>query len=112
MGYEPHRGQSLLHFPKKKSSRFFVIVCGRGYGKTFASAKEASFIAGLPNKNDVVKCSEKDQYVRFKWGSTIEGLSADNPDSLVGDEYDLVILDEAAKMKQDIWDMYISPAVG
>ena len=140
MGYEPHRGQSLLHFPKKKSSRFFVIVCGRGYGKTFASAKEASFVASLPNKkvalvglsykkskllfdeiwrtmvlpnkNDIVKCSEKDQYVRFKWGSTIEGLSADNPDSLVGDEYDLVILDEAAKMKQEIWDMYISPAVG
>ena len=93
MGYPPHKGQSLLHFPKKKTSRFFVIVCGRGYGKTFASAKEASFVASLPNKkvalvglsykkskllfdeiwrtmvlpnkNDVVKCSEKDQYVRL-----------------------------------------------
>ena len=140
MGYTPHRGQSMLHFPKKKSSRFFVIVCGRGYGKTYASAKEASFVASMPdkkvalvglsykkskllfdeiwrtmvipNKSSVVKSSEKDQYVRFKWGSSIEGLSADNPDSLVGDEYDLVVLDEAAKMKQDIWDMYISPAVG
>jgi len=130
----------MLHFPKKKSSRFFVIVCGRGYGKTFAAAKEASFVASMPdkkvalvglsykkskllfdeiwrtmvipNKASVVKSSEKDQYVRFKWGSSIEGLSADNPDSLVGDEYDLVVMDEAAKMRQDIWDMYISPAVG
>ena len=66
----------------------------------------------LPNKNDVVKASEKDQYVRFKWNSSIEGLSADNPDSLVGDEYDLAIMDEAAKMKKEIWDMYLSPAVG
>jgi len=140
MGYTPHKGQSMLHFPKKKSSRFFVIVCGRGYGKTFAAAKEASFVASMPdkkvalvglsykkskllfdeiwrtmvipNKSSVVKSSEKDQYVRFKWGSSIEGLSADNPDSLVGDEYDLVVMDEAAKMRQDIWDMYISPAVG
>ena len=140
MGYTPHKGQSMLHFPKKKSSRFFVIVCGRGYGKTFAAAKEASFVASMPdkkvalvglsykkskllfdeiwrtmvipNKTSVVKSSEKDQYVRFKWGSSIEGLSADNPDSLVGDEYDLVVMDEAAKMRQDIWDMYISPAVG
>ena len=140
MGYTPHRGQSMLHFPKKKGSRFFVIVCGRGYGKTFASAKEASFVASqpnkkvalvglsykkskllfeeiwrtmvMPNKSAVVKSSEKDQYVLFKWNSSIEGLSADNPDSLVGDEYDLVVLDEVAKMKQDFWDMYISPAVG
>ena len=51
MGYTPHKGQSMLHFPKKKSSRFFVIVCGRGYGKTFASAKEASFMASMPDKN-------------------------------------------------------------
>ena len=66
----------------------------------------------IPNKKDVVKSSEKDQHVTFRWGSTIDGLSADNPDSLVGDEYDLVILDEAAKMRMDIWDQYISPAVG
>ena len=139
-GYNPHLGQRKLHFPKKGSAKFFVIVCGRGYGKTYSSAKEASFVASLPNKkvaliglsykkskllfdevwrtmvipnkNDVVKASEKDQYVRFKWGSTIEGLSADNPDSLVGDEYDLAILDEAAKMKESVWDMYVSPAVG
>ena len=50
MKYQPHKGQSMLHFPKKKASRFFVIVCGRGYGKTYASAKEASFIASMPNK--------------------------------------------------------------
>lgn len=139
-GYSPHKGQSKLHFPEKKTARFFVIICGRGYGKTYSSAKEASFYASLPNKKvaliglsykkskllfdeiwrtmvipnkkDVAKASEKDQYVRFTWNSTIEGLSADNPDSLVGDEYDLVILDEAAKMKQEIWDMYVSPAVG
>ena len=49
-GYSPHKGQSKLHFPEKNTARFFVIICGRGYGKTYASAKEASFYASLPNK--------------------------------------------------------------
>ena len=46
-GYSPHLGQRKLHFPKKGSAKFFVIVCGRGYGKPYSSAKEASFVASL-----------------------------------------------------------------
>ena len=33
LGYEPHEGQRKLHFPTKESARFFVMVCGRRFGR-------------------------------------------------------------------------------
>lgn len=115
------------------------MVCGRRFGKTTASAMEAAFYASLPNKriwlvglsydkadlmfreiwqlmvvghsNDIVKASEKERYIKFKWGTTVEAKSADNPDSLVGEGLDLLIIDEAAKIKPRIWDMYLSPTL-
>ena len=107
LGYKPHDGQIPLHYPKKQDARFQVIVCGRRFGKTWASAMEATYVASQPNKriwvvgmsykkarlifreiwqrmvighgDDVDKASEKDMYIRFKWGTTVEGMSADNP---------------------------------
>ena len=139
LGYVPHEGQLALHYPKKHNARFNVIVCGRRFGKTWASAMEATFVASQPNKriwvvgmsyrkarlifreiwqrmvighgDDIEKASEKDMYIRFKWGTTVEGMSADNPDSLVGEGLDLLVIDEVAKMNKKIWDMYLSPTV-
>ena len=139
MEYKPHYGQSKLHFPEKETARFFVMVCGRRFGKTTASAMEATFYASQPNKkiwlvglsydkadlmfreiwqkmvighaNDIDKASEKERRIRFKWGTTVEAKSADNPDSLVGEGLDLLIIDEAAKVKRKIWDMYLSPTL-
>ena len=139
LGYEPHEGQRKLHFPTKESARFFVMVCGRRFGKTTASAMEATFYASQPNKriwlvglsydkadlmfrevwnlmvkghqNDIIKASEKERYIKFKWGTTVEAKSADNPDSLVGEGLDLLIVDEAAKVRPRIWDMYLSPTL-
>ena len=50
MDYKPHYGQKKLHFPDKSTARFFVMVCGRRFGKTTASAMEATFYASQPNK--------------------------------------------------------------
>ena len=139
MGYTPHNGQTKLHYPTKETARFFVMVCGRRFGKTTASAMEATYIASQPNKriwlvglsyekadlmfrevwqkmvvghqNDIVRASEKDRYIKFKWGTTVEAKSADNPDSLVGEGLDLLIIDECAKVKRRIWDMYLSPTL-
>ena len=130
MQYEPHFGQSKLHFPEKETARFFVMVCGRRFGKTTASAMEATFYASQPNKriwlvglsydkadlmfreiwqkmvighqNDIIRASEKDRFIKFKWGTVVEAKSADNPDSLVGEGLDLLIIDEAAKVKRKI----------
>ena len=139
MGYKPHKGQAKLHFPTKEEARFFVMICGRRFGKSTAAAMEATYYASQPNKqvwlvglsydkadimfrevwkrmvigkaNDIEKASEKERYIRFKWGSVIEGKSADNPDSLVGAGLDLLVIDEAAKIKRKIWEMYLSPTL-
>ena len=139
LGYKPHDGQLALHYPKKYNARFNVIVCGRRFGKTWASAMEATYVASQPNKriwvvgmsykkarlifreiwqrmvvghgDDIDKASEKDMYIRFKWGTIVEGMSADNPSSLVGEGLDLLVIDEVAKMNKKIWDMYLSPTV-
>ena len=139
MGYTPHNGQKKLHYPTKDTARFFVMVCGRRFGKTTASAMEATYYASQPEKriwlvglsydkadlmfreiwklmvighaNDIIRASEKDRFIKFKWGTTVEAKSADNPDSLVGEGLDLLIIDEAAKVKRKIWDMYLSPTL-
>ena len=139
MDYDPHFGQKKLHFPDKKTARFFVMVCGRRFGKTTASAMEATYYASQPNKriwlvglsydkadlmfrevwqkmvvghsNDIIRASEKERIIKFKWNTTVEAKSADNPDSLVGEGLDLLIIDEAAKVKRKIWDMYLSPTL-
>ena len=139
MGYSPHNGQIKLHFPSKEDARFFVMVCGRRFGKSTAAAMEATYYASQPDKriwlvglsydkadimfrevwkrmvvgkaNDIDKASEKERYIRFKWGSVVEAKSADNPDSLVGAGLDLLVIDEAAKVKKKIWEMYLSPTL-
>lgn len=139
MDYKPHLGQSKLHYPTKDTARFFVMVCGRRFGKTTASAMEATYYASQPNKriwlvglsydkadlmfreiwktmvvghpNDIKRASEKDRFIHFKWDTVVEAKSADNPDSLVGEGLDLLIVDEAAKVKSKIWDMYLSPTL-
>jgi len=139
MDYNPHYGQKKLHFPDKETARFFVMVCGRRFGKTTSSAMEATYYASQPNKriwlvglsydkadlmfrevwqrmvighsNDIIRASEKDRVIKFKWNTTVEAKSADNPDSLVGEGLDLLIIDEAAKVKRKIWDMYLSPTL-
>ena len=100
LGYKPHEGQRKLHFPTKETARFFVMVCGRRFGKTTASAMEATYYASLPNQriwlvglsydkadlmfrevwekmvkghpNDIIRASEKERYIKFKWGTTVE----------------------------------------
>lgn len=139
LNYHPHNGQLALHYPKKQNARFHVVVCGRRFGKTAGASMEGTFTASQPNTRtwlvgmsykkarlmfrevwkamvighgeDIHKASEKDMYIEFKWGSTVEGMSADNPDSLVGEGIDCLIIDEAAKMQKKIWDMYLSPTI-
>jgi hypothetical protein len=139
MGYKPHDGQCKMHYPENLNASFFVNICGRRYGKTTAAFREAQFVAAQPNKKiwlvglsykksrlmfrevykdmvkghkkDIVAASEKEQYIRFSWGTTVEGMSADNPSSLLGEGLDLVIIDEASRMPRKIWDLYLSPTL-
>ena len=136
--YKPHGGQKKLHFPNK-DWRFCVAVCGRRWGKSVSASVEAQVVLAQPNKRvwcvaptydgsekifreiwdamvvkkgfNTKRASYKDQYIEFEWGSFVEGKSADKPESLVGEGLDLLILDEAAKIKKKTWEMYLRPTL-
>ena len=80
LGYTPHHGQLALHYPKKEDARFHVMVCGRRFGKTWASAMEATFMASQPNKRIwVVGMSYKKARLIFReiWQRMVVGHSDD-----------------------------------
>lgn len=136
--HTPHIGQKLLHFPEK-DYRFTVAVCGRRWGKSVGAGMEASVVASMENKRiwvvaptysgsekvfreiwntlyiknqyPIKRASYKDQYLEFAWGTTVEGKSADKPETLVGEGLDLLILDEVAKIKQKSWELYLRPTL-
>ena len=41
------------------------------------------------------------------WGATLEGKSVDHPESLLGEGLDWLIIDEAAKLPERIWDYFL-----
>ncbi|HEB13444.1 MAG TPA: hypothetical protein ENI13_00515 [candidate division CPR3 bacterium] len=41
------------------------------------------------------------------WGSWIRCKSAENPTGLLGEELDLAIIDEASRIKKDVWEGYV-----
>ena len=50
-------------------------------------------------------------YIQFPWGSIVEGKSADNPESLLGEAVDYVIYSEAAQLARQIRERYVQPTV-
>ena len=58
-----------------------------------------------------VKASKtKDQrYIEMAWASFVKGKSADSPDSLVGDQLDLIVFDECARCVEKIWIENLEP---
>ena len=52
-------------------------------------------------------------FINFKrWNTLLEVKSAQNPENLVGESLDKVIMSEAAKHTKETWDRYIRPALG
>lgn len=52
-----------------------------------------------------------EMYIEFPWQTRFEVRSADHPEGLVGDALHGVIMSEAAKHKQEVWERYIRPAL-
>lgn len=136
VGYKPHPGQVPIHF---SASRFIVCICGRRWGKSYSVAREAEVTLLLPRRRvwivapykdltdkvfrevwqslvierrtPVRACSERERYIFLKNGSELHGKTADNPDSLVGEGLDLLIFDEAAKSRAEVWEKYLLPTL-
>ena len=135
-GYVPHKRQDKYHESK---ARFKVVDAGRRWGKSLSASKETEpilqqkdtktwIVAPTYDLTDKVfrevwkelvivqqfpvrRKSQRERFNEFEWGATIEGKSADSPDSLVGEGLDKLILDEAAKIKKRIWEQYLRPTL-
>jgi hypothetical protein len=49
--------------------------------------------------------------IAFPWGTVVQCASATNPDSLLGEGLDGVIMSESARHSLETWEMYIEPAL-
>jgi hypothetical protein len=66
-----------------------------------------------PGVSGRARYQKGDFYLETPWGSVLEAKSMENPDSLVGDALDLVIVDEAAiePKLEDIWAQMLQPTL-
>jgi len=136
IGYAPHPKQWILH---NSNSKFRVLACGRRWGKSVSAAAEVMKGAVIPNQmlwcvaptydlarkvfREVYKYfthklphwievkSESRMYLKLINGTVIEGKSADNPDSLIGEGVDGMIIDEAARIKKTTWEESLLPTL-
>lgn len=134
LGFIPHKGQKpVLEKIKNDDIKDVVLVCGRRWGKTKLVAYLAFREMLLPNRQvwivaptsdltqkaftEIVKfigkMYEPGEYrittkpytkLRMANGSWIECKTADNPVSLIGEEVDLLIIDEAARLAPMTYD--------
>lgn len=137
LNYVPHGGQRRIH--RDRSIRFRTICCGRRWGKTKFAAAELLDTAGLNGGlyawiaptyficergikaireigGELVKFAGQNP-VRATFvgaGGPVEilFLSADNPDTIIGDGYDGIVVDEAARIPKTVWDVNIRPSLG
>jgi hypothetical protein len=59
----------------------------------------------------VKRKSEREMFIQCDNGSFIECRSEENPDQLIGEGLDAIILAEAARLKHRTWDQYLRPAL-
>jgi len=52
-----------------------------------------------------------DMRIEFPWDTILECVSATNPDSLLGEGLDGVIMSEAARHSMQTWEQYVEPAL-
>jgi hypothetical protein len=52
------------------------------------------------------------QYLLFPWGAEVITKSEDNPESLLGEEIDWLILSEGSRLKEQTYDLYLRARLG
>jgi hypothetical protein len=136
IGYKPHKAQQTIH---NSSARFRYLACGRRFGKTLLAAHEITTASCVPFQrfwvvaptysltekafreiyknflmympNWIEKASESELKIKLKNQTIIECKSADNPESLLGEGLNGMIIDEAARIKDDVWQQYLRPTL-
>lgn len=138
LGWEPHEKQEEV-IEKFNEEREVLLRAGRRFGKSYICSYLALREILHPNKvvwvvapnyglseiifNNVAEWISKvltpnksytitknpTPMINVQNGSTLEIKSAENPTSLLGRSTNLVILDEAARLPEYIWERYIYP---
>jgi hypothetical protein len=139
IGFKPHEGQlAVLEAAKSKEVREIALSAGRRFGKSLLCAYLVLREVLKPNKKiwivsvnydltqkvfsyllqfiskifdpKVIKVHSR-PYPKLTLpnGSWVECRSAENPNGLLGEELDLLIIDEAAMMPPMIYDRYLLP---
>jgi hypothetical protein len=67
--------------------------------------------AVAPLKEYGVVVNKADRTIEFPWGGGIGVYSMDNPDSIRGEAFHLVIIDEAAMVQEEAWTDAIQPTL-
>jgi hypothetical protein len=94
-------------------------IVGKHYGlaeKEFRYVKDALVNHPDPSFRSFIRASitqmadnkqNGQMYMRFKWGSWIECRSIQDPDSLLGEELDGIILSEGSKIPLHVWRRFL-----
>ena len=136
-GYEPREQQRAIH-KAVAEHRFVVVVAHRRMGKTVAAINQLIHLALLcekPNPRYAYIAPTYGQAKRIAWdylvdftrplsataniselrvdfyGRRIQLYGSDNPDSLRGQYFDAVVLDEIGDQNPKIWNEIIRPAL-
>ena len=137
--YAPRFVQQQIH-DALELYRFAVIIAHRRLGKTVAMINHlikaavtcplkrphCAYIAPLYNQaksiawqylkeftatTPGIKRNESELYVEFPNEARVRLFGADNPDSLRGNYFDALVLDEVADMKPTLWGEVLYPAI-
>jgi len=116
-------------------SRFKVLACGRRAGKTVLGTVLCLQTAGMGGRawwvaptypvasigwraiKDLARrlpgteVRESERRITLPSGGEVQVKSADHPDSLRGEGLDLVVIDEAAFVKEEAWSQALRPAL-
>lgn len=68
-------------------------------------------LALLANARRYVRISESNRTIEFGSGGSVGIYSADNPVSILGEDFDLVILEEAARIREEVWTETVLPTL-
>lgn len=138
LGVELHDGQRRVLEAFGDGERFLVVVCGRRWGKTLIAYVLAMY--GLLERDARILVVSKTYRLASRvwsflapqvsrvfgrqarvyrgswtivtaWGSKLVLGSADHPDGLLGEGWDLIVFDEAATCGENIWQQYLRPAL-
>ncbi|MBE7490136.1 MAG: hypothetical protein HS108_00010 [Planctomycetes bacterium] len=130
LGYRPHPGQAEVHASR---ARFVLLVGGARFGKSLAVAREVlrelvcgpgfgwlvapQYLLARPEARHVTDSLARLSHARppareaieSVAGARVECRSGRQPDSMLGDELDVVALCETAHLGREILPRYLRP---